>query len=153
MRASCIFDIRSQQETSDRSVPASALHGSRYIDADDLSTVVLADWENDPHSPWQHESRALYYAGQRTRGQLGIEELDCSIAERFGDLVKDGSLWSVSTIRRAGASFEQRDLVSDDEIIAQIHGRQTSNAVITSSAHRPAFARHGANFAARFVAS
>jgi hypothetical protein len=99
------------------------------IDERDPATSVLAEWENDPYSPWQLESRALYYASERTRGQIGVEELEYSNAERFGDLVKDGSGWSVSDIRRAGAFFDQRDLVSDKEITEQLHGRQTSNAV------------------------
>jgi hypothetical protein len=111
------------------------------IDANDPAAAVLEDFDDGGDSPWQLESRALYYAYMQTKGQIGLEDLARSNSERFADLVRPGSPWQISNIERSGAFLDQRDLVGDDEIIEQIRGRHASNAITYERRASPRISR------------
>jgi len=50
------------------------------------------------------------------------------LPERFASLLAPDSHWQIAAVRRSGAFLQQADLVSDEELIEQISGREAFNA-------------------------
>lgn len=97
------------------------------MDETDPATAVLENYDDESGSPWELESRASYYAYEKTSGKIGLRDLDEGWPERFASLLLPDSRWKIVAIRRSGVFQQQHDLVSDDELIEQIGGRVASN--------------------------